>query len=138
MTRRPDWPEALAACLLRWQKRSFAWGQADCAHFALDVLASVTTANWLALEVPHYHSALSALRALHSLGAQSLSELGSHLIGKPRPASLAQRGDLVLVPAAPKSRVPAFGVCLGSECAALGPCGLVRVPLHDALMSWRV
>ena len=131
--RPPDWPEQLAAVVRRWRKRPFVWGQSDCVHFACDVLTAVSGRNWNGLELGNYNTRAAARSELQRLGFSDLTSAVTALLGAAQ--TTPQRGDLVAVST---SRGPALGVCLGSCLAALGPKGLVFLPLSRTVSCWRV
>jgi hypothetical protein len=131
MARVPDWPERLHHLLLDKHHQPIFWGQWDCAQLALAVLQAVRPEDWHALQLPTYHDANSAKAALQQLGVSSLPELCSHVLGPPIKASLAGRGDLVLVGRA-------LGVHLGDYIICCGKRGLVRVALPRATLCWRL
>ncbi len=131
MTRPPDWPERLAVVLADWHAQPFVWGRADCAHFALACLQAVSGRDWYVLELPRYHDARSAARALKKLNARSVAGVTAQLLGPAIPASALGRGDLALVDGA-------LGVCAGEKIWALCPTGLTALPRSSAQAGWRV
>lgn len=130
MTRHPDWQARLDAYVAAHMTTAFDWQAHNCTTFAA---GWVFEATGHAIEVPSTDTALVATRCIAKLGgllADARRQLGAEL-----PGAMAQCGDVVLLTVA---GTKAFGVCLGSVCAAQGHEGLVMVPITEAEAAWRV
>ncbi len=116
MTRRPDWPGRLAAVLSAAEARPFDAHRWNCGRFALAAVEAVTGMR-------------PAVQIRPSL------EVTADSAGFPRiPPAFARAGDVVL------ARDPTrLGVVVdGGRAAFVGPRGLVRSPLTDCTIAWRV
>jgi hypothetical protein len=128
-----NWPERLADVVRQWRKQPFVWGQSDCVHFACAVLTAVSGRDWTVLDLGSYRSRRAAMDELQRLGFSDLTDAVTALLG---PAQKnPQRGDLVSIAT---TQGPALGVCLGPCLAAMGPRGLVFLPLSRTVLCWRV
>ena len=116
MPRLPDWHDRLAALLAAAETRPFDAHRWNCGRFALASIEACTGAR-------------ACFRMLSSLEATADSA------GFPRiPPSFARAGDVVL--AGDPSRL---GVVVdGGRAAFVGPKGLVRVPLTNCIIAWRI
>lgn len=132
--RPPDWPARLAAFVEARRAMDFAWGRNDCAAFAAAWLYALHGVDvFLRLGV-HYGGARGARRLLTAGGG--LAAWCEHALGAPleRP-SLAQRGDLVLLPT---ERGAALAVVVGEQAVGPGRHGLHFEPLSVACAAWSV
>jgi hypothetical protein len=128
----PAWPTFLDEAVSAARARPFDWRQHNCATFAADCVQAVTGvalhrcfAQWMA-------STRSARRQADALDLHADSIVGAD---RRIPVALAQRGDLVIVRTA---RPPALAICMGVSAAAVGPAGLVFVPMGAATCAWRI
>lgn len=131
LVRHVDWPQRLAAFVERRRATPFAWGQQDCCTFAADAVVCMTGTDPMA-DLRHLNSAAAATRYL---SRHPLPELVSERLGRAGPATLAQRGDVVLIEQQGRQLL---GVCLGAQWAAPGEHGLVFGPMVVALEAWQV
>lgn len=128
------WEQRLADAIEDARGRPFAWGQHDCATWALDVRRALTGGPDVVTWRGRYRTAIGSHRAMRKLGWHSLEDGARALMGEPLQGILfAQRGDLVL-----SQGDRAGGVCIGSQAAFVGLDGLLFVPLTDCCMAWRV
>jgi hypothetical protein len=147
--RHPDWPTRLTNLVEARRRTPFAWGLNDCALFATDCVREMTGVDFGATYRGTYSDALGAMNCLPAGGVEALATLA---LGEPKRASLAGRGDVVLLvvtheglildPTAAlnpevKSR-PALGVCLGEIICATGPAGLSFAPRDRIVWAWTV
>ncbi len=135
ITRLPDWPERLHALLLSRRSTPFGWGTHDCAQFALAALQALRGPGGVPEEY-HYTGLRGAWRVLARLGG--IPGAAARHAGPEIPPGLAQRGDIVLVPAdAPAFGHQALAVCAGPFAVAPAAVGLARVPRAQWLRAWR-
>jgi hypothetical protein len=125
--------QQIADLLAAHQNTPFAWGTFDCCQWAL-LAAQALTGHSMA--VAPYTNARGAMRVLRGLGGYdgALLAYGAEPLSAP---SLAQRGDIVLVPRAGLFD-GALAVCAGAFAYAAGEYGLVPVPMDKWLKAWRL
>lgn len=138
MKPRPEnWPALLAAYLTEWETRPFAWGSADCVHFAAGWLERIGYERPLS-GYAGWSGPLSAYRAMRAMGgfehaiAAQMHAMG---IGTVRPA-FASRGDVALLPAGGRGRTQALGIVTGREVAIPSATGLLLFPNMNAFAVW--
>ena len=114
--RHPDWVARLAALLREAETRAFDPRHWNCALFALAAVEAVTGQR-------------PRVRVLPDLAASADSA------GFPRTAPLlAQMGDVALA-----STPDRLGVVLDAgRVAFVGPRGLLRAPITDCAIAWRI
>ena len=95
MYRKPDWEARLAAYLEPLRTRPFAWGRHDCCTFAAGAVAAMTDVDPMPEFRGHYSTAIGSARALRRFGAGTLAATLDAKF-EAVPASLAQRGDIVM------------------------------------------
>ena len=112
MFRKPDWEARLAAFLEPLRTRPFKWGEHDCCTFASGAVEAMTGVDPMPEFRGKYRSAATSSRALRTIGA---GDLARTLDSKFRsvPASLAQRGDIVM-------HDGLLSICLGAVIVAVG------------------
>lgn len=124
--------KALLALVSGRMNTPVAFGEHDCVLFANAAAQAQTGRDLLAeLEIdPDWTDQDAAARAIARAGG-----LGTALdkVLKPIPISMAQRGDLVIVPS---PTGPALGVMLGAVIVAPGVKGLLHLPRKEALLAW--
>lgn len=114
----------------RWSA-PFRWGVNDCATFAADCVIALTGTDPAPPDLRGHFTARQAYRALKRHG--DLRTVATAALGEPRPAMLAQIGDIVLTKAGTRDML---AVCNGRQALAPSAAGLVSVPLGD--WCWRV
>lgn len=128
--RAQDWPVSLAEAVEEARERPFAWGSHDCASWAFSVahrLRGEPPPLWVAT----YSTEIGAARKLKKAGL-TLEDMGAAILGPPLIYPMhAQRGDVVFAHGA-------YGVCIGTHVAQVGPSGLVLQPMRDIDRAWRV
>jgi hypothetical protein len=138
LTRRIDWQQRLTALVIERLALPFAWGSNDCVTFAAEAVYLMTDQDPMESWRGQWSNAHQALRVLQQLGglACAVNAAGLQEVG-PR---MAQRGDLVLLPAPGRRGAVryALGVCLGERVAGPGLLGLVMAPLGAGVKAWRV
>ncbi len=87
-----NWEDALSDYLISKRKESFSYGRFDCAHFASGAVESITGHNPME-DVPEYHSVLTSIKSLKSLGFSNLQEFIDDRFDE-IPIGFAQTGDL--------------------------------------------
>jgi hypothetical protein len=114
--RHPDWVARLAALLREAETRAFHPRYWNCASFAMAAVAAVTGQR-------------PCVRVLPDLAASADSA------GFPRMAPLlAQMGDIALA-----HHPDRLGVVLDAgRVAFVGPRGLLRAPITDCTIAWRI
>lgn len=128
------WEKLLSDSIEDARGKPFAWGQHDCATWALDVRRALTGGPDLVTWRGGYTTALGSRRIMRKLGWQDMHALAHDLLGKPRQVLLmAQRGDVVLA-----GDDPALGVCIGAQAAFVAPEGLTFLPITDCQLAWEV
>jgi len=136
MYRKPDWEARLAAYLEPLRLRTFAWGRHDCCTFAAGAVEAMTEVDPIPEFRGRYSSARGAARALKRLGRGTLAATLDAKF-EAVPASLAQRGDIVMSDGL-------LGICWGTVLFAVGREGdregLVRIDRRNWVepRAWRV
>lgn len=112
MYRKPDWEARLTAYLEPLRTREFAWGRHDCCTFTAGAVEAMTGVDPMPEFRGQYRSVAGSSRALRQIGG---GDLPRTLDTKFRqvPASLAQRGDIVM-------HDGLLGICLGPVIVAVG------------------
>lgn len=138
--RLPDWQTRLSALCAQRAAVPFAWGSADCALWAADVVHALTgvdhaAADWRGT----YTTGVQAVRRVTLAGG--LQGIASAALGAPVAPVWAAVGDVVLVhqPDAPDAQLrDLLAVCMGTVALAQGPDGLVPLPMNAATAAWKV
>ena len=115
MHRYPDWEARLAAYLEPLRARPFAWGRHDCSTFAAGAVEAMTGVDPMPEFRGRYSTARGSVRALRRFGAGTLTATMDAKF-EAVPASLAQRGDIVMSSGL-------LGICLGGFLVAVGSQG---------------
>lgn len=134
--RLPDWPARLVAYLEFQRGTRFAWGSADCVHFAAGAVEAITGRQVLPAR---WASAAEAARLLRAVGGLS-GAVASVLPALPGPLS-AMRGDVVLVQAPSvggRARRQWLAVADGARWWMPGPTGLACGDMALAVRAWGV
>lgn len=135
MNRVDNWQTLLDQYIQRHERDCFDWHSQNCALFAARWVYICTGKT---IVVPITHTAKEAVRAMRDFGG--LLKAANHYLGDPVAGGFARVGDIALV-AIPRLRgrkAQALGVCLGSQVAIPGYCGLGLMPLNQAEAAWRV
>lgn len=131
LTRRHDWPEALAGFIEARRRMPFHWGSNDCALFAADGVLEITGVD-LAAEWRGYKTERGALNRIRKAGGMRgfAAELPM------RHPGLARRGDIVLVELAGRDT---FGI-VGAPGIWCGPGaeGLLFRPVSEASIAFAI
>ena len=129
------WERLLASAIDTARAKPFVWSVHDCPTFAFETRMILTGGEDIAaLWRGRYTTALGGQRVMRRLGWASLEEMGSALLGEPRPGVLlAQRGDIVLADTS-----LGFGICNGASAIGMAPEGLVTVPLPSCRLAWPI
>ncbi len=123
----------IAGLLAEYQRAPFQWGTVDCCQFVRAALRVTTGRD---IPIRPYKTERGALRALAALGGYdgAMRAYGAEPLERPL---LAQRGDVVLVPA-PGLFEGALALCTGLAAHAAGPDGLSAIVQSKWLRAWRV
>lgn len=114
--RHPGWVARLAALLREAETRAFHPRQWNCAIFAIAAVEAVTGQR------PSVHVLPDLATSADSAGFPRVAPL------------LAQMGDIALAPDPNR-----LGVVLDAgRVAFVGPCGLLRAPITDCTIAWRI
>lgn len=127
-----NWPLILAEKVEEWRFRSFDWAASDCCQFAAEVVLALTGIDYRE-QFPRYESRQEAEEILTGLGG--VPALVTSVLGEAKHSAFAQRGDVV---ACDFGDGIAVGICLGVECCAPGPKGLVFRPTLTAVSAWSI
>lgn len=136
MYRKPDWEARLAAYLEPLRLRAFAWGQHDCCTFSAGAVEAMTGVDPMPEFRGRYSTAIGSARALSRFGRRTLDATLDAKF-ESVPASLAQRGDIVMSGGL-------LGICWGAVLFAVGREGeregLVRIDRRAWVepLAWRV
>jgi hypothetical protein len=112
MNRKPDWEARLAAYLEPMRARAFAWGKHDCCTFTAGAVEAMTGVDPMPEFRGKYRSAAGSTRALRRIGGGDLPRT-LDMKFQQIPASLAQRGDIIM-------HDGLLGICLGAAVVAVG------------------
>jgi hypothetical protein len=136
MYRKPDWEARLAAYLEPLRLRAFSWGRHDCCTFSAGAVEAMTGVDPMPEFRGHYSTAIGSARALSRFGRKTLAATLDAKF-EAVPASLAQRGDIVMSGGL-------LGICWGAVLFAVGREGeregLVRIDRRAWVepLAWRV
>lgn len=136
MYRKPDWETRLAAYLDPLRLRPFDWGRHDCCTFTAGAVQAMTDVDPMPEFRGQYSTAIGSARALVRLGRGTLAATLDEKF-EAVPASLAQRGDIVMSNGL-------LGICWGGVLFAVGREGeregLVRIDRRQwgEPRAWRV
>jgi hypothetical protein len=123
-----------------WEKRlteylqtvgPFEWGTNDCCLFAANGVLAMTGIDY-AQPYRGYKTAKGALGKLKGIGVEGVA---TKAWGEPIPVELAHRGDPVLLDS---GEGLALGLCIGHKIAAIGPKGVLYLPMAVAIKAWSV
>lgn len=128
-----NWPRRLGEYLEKMQNVPFEWGKNDCALFVGGAVEAVTGEPFNASYAGSYSDEQGAAEVI-AKGKGLFGIFTSHLGQAHTNPRLAGRGDVVLM------RLPQLtaGVvdASGTKIAAVGPQGMVRLPLSRASFIW--
>lgn len=132
--RLPDWEDRLAAIVEVRRDWPFEWGRHDCILWATACAAAMTGTDLAEPFRGQYSDREGAARVLREIGEGTLIRTVNHYFPR-KPASMAQRGDLVM-------HGTAIGVCIGAKGLFVGEEGaregLVTVPRAEWSRAWGV
>ena len=132
MHKLPDWETRLSAVVTQALPRPFEWGVNDCCLWAADCVQAQTGADPAADLRGTYSDARGALALVQRLGG--MRAIGD-MTGSPIPALMATHGDIGLVR---HEDHDLLALCNCTHWLAVGPYGLVVLPLTLAVHAWRV
>jgi len=132
--RLPDWQERLDAVVRAWLDRPYDLISANCCHFAGDVIAALTGADWWAeLGVSNTETVEDVARARLQFGGTE--GIAAAYLGERQPRLLLRVGDIAL---APGEHDDTLGVVMGASALFVTAQGLARVSLADCKGGWRL
>ena len=118
--------------------QAFSWATHNCCHFAAGWVRFAGAGNPMH-DLPPTPTLRAALRLLARLGGGLRAAWSRQLGSEPIAATLAQAGDVVLLPSNAAGTGYAVGVCTGRQAAAQASDGaIVFVPMTAALCAWRL
>lgn len=129
---------ALDRYLIESPIAAFDWASANCCHFASRWVLIVEGRDPMAaMSLPATPSQFAARRLIVALGG-SLEAAWTKCLGRPPiPPTLAQVGDVVLVPLPDEGA--AVGICVGRDVLCVAPSGdRVAIGMQRALCAWRI
>ncbi|MGD0586693.1 MAG: hypothetical protein ABSA86_13140 [Oryzomonas sp.] len=129
-----DWPQRLHKRIMAVHATPFEWGKHDCCLFASDTVLELTGTDHAADLRGTYSSALEAAKVLKERGG--VRGIAGAALGAEIPATLAQRGDIVLIQT--EDHGDTLAVCIGMQCVAPGLDKLLYLPMTAAVTAWRV
>lgn len=143
--RRPDWEARLADVFATGAAARFAWGRHDCCQFVVAACRAQLPRFCVSADLLAYDDEDGAAALLRRWdGVEGIAEWVAGLNGLPAVLpSLAQRGDVVLMPTAAdegRSDAPQLGVVdlSGRRVGVAAADGLAFHPVGRALRAWRV
>lgn len=135
--RRELWPTLLHDVIEAAAERPFSWGSHDCCTFASACVEAMTGKSpWLERVLP-YRSARGAGFSIKAAGFDDLAALVDAILGARKPALMARRGDVVLVPTEGGTALAVVDLT-GEYVVGPSPDGMLRQPLDAALHAWSV
>lgn len=137
MPYQPDYRSKLFAVIADYEGKPFEYGKRDCAIFGGAVIEALTGTNPAQDFIGKYKTAKSGLKVIKTAGYASQADwLAKH--GTEVPVSMAQFGDLAVIPGDENLSGFTIGVVGGSFLIAMREVGLVRLPLSVASTVYRV
>jgi hypothetical protein len=138
MARVNNWPKVLGEQIELARDTPFAWGTHDCCLWAANVAVALTGKDPAKDWRGKYTTALEAARFIEesSGGLLELVSAGCDSVGfVSQIPAYAQRGDIVL---ARQGMQELAGICIGAEWVGPSKEGLLKKPMGDAILAWRV
>lgn len=132
LTRLHDWQERLAAFIAERRELPFAWGPADCGHFAAGAIEAMTGVDVLAPALPKWSNRREAVRAMRTLG-NSMREVTTAVLGEPVAPAFAAIGDIGLA-----DGPSALLVCNGGTWLGVGRERVETVSAERVVCAWKV
>ncbi|MEX2480191.1 MAG: hypothetical protein WD928_04950 [Gammaproteobacteria bacterium] len=118
-----------------WRLRSFAWGSADCLHFASACAAAITGHDPATALKRRYSSETGARRVMVNEGWRDMGDVAASLLPE-IPLAHARSGDWAHVE--DEQGRDGIGVVCGHMIAARTEAGMGQVPLSHAKRAFRV
>lgn len=139
MRRFESWPILLSDFIEDRRNKPFQWGQNDCCLFVADWILLCTGVDFAKDARGTYSTEFGAKRTLTEMfGENNPAELSDDRLEK-IPSQMAKRGDIVALQI---DGVYSLGICVGAKAAFIEACpeacGLIFVPLKQAVMAWSV
>lgn len=134
MSRLPDWDKRLQKYLTKSKKKKFAWGQFDCALFAMDGVKEMTGIDYASTWRNEYSNETGAFRQLSKHGVNSVHEWLDRTLSRSN-VDFAKKGDVVCKH---QNRFGAFGICLGEKSAFVSDVGWTEKNTKSCDYFWRI
>ena len=119
MERKETWREDLQIVILKWHKRPFAWGTADCCVFCGECVEAMTGEDLVAPFLG-YTTRQGATDVLQRVGKGSLMETLREVLGEPVAPHTARTGDVMFKMFKEKKVGFAIGICVDGYGVFLG------------------
>jgi len=129
------WESRLAQVIEAARHRPYVLGQADCFRFACESVEALTGENRWPEFAGKYSTEREALHLLAQHGHSFEDAFDWFFNVQRSDVRLARRGDIVALANGGQKHL---GVCGGALVAALGPEGVVSVPILECLCAWRI
>jgi hypothetical protein len=131
----PDWHRRLINFLVSQQNAHFIWGQNDCCLFACACVLAITGTDPMAQWRGKYTTELGAKRYLKKYGGGTILNAFNAVFGPIKPRLNANNGDLILIDT---DQGDAVGIMQGCQVWAVGPAGLITLPISKAIGCWPI
>jgi hypothetical protein len=129
------WEGRLVQVIEAARHRPYVLGEHDCFRVACQAVEALTGEDKWPEFAGRYSTEREALHLLAQHGHSFEESFDWFFSVKHSDVRLARRGDIVALANGGQKHL---GVCEGALVAALGPDGLVRVPLLECLCCWRI
>ncbi len=131
-----DWPEKLHEVIAEAKKKTFEWGNHDCALFVFDCIQAMTEIDYATRFRRKYTNELSSRRALRKIeDVGGLVELFDKFLGERIELSHAKRGDVVILM---DGRREVLGIIVGKCVVFLSQKGIQLRVLSECKFAWGV
>lgn len=147
MGRLDDWQIRFRATIAQWIDKEFVWGQTDCFCFAAACIEAMTGQNPMNSVLANYKSKQGAFRAI-AAGVKSqdgkvykADGLDGYLrlfLGREKPVSMAQRGDIVLCDVNGNDCTGVMSEDGKRVWVMCSPAGMALVPIQAGVKAWAV
>lgn len=134
MKRKANWQPAFWEAINAACAEPFAWGERDCATFAIRCAQAIVEDDIAALvarEIGEWHSIEDGVR----LTREGMDPLVRRVLGEPVPWTRLRQGDVAL---ALNEGRELLCVHDGCQFVARGASGLIRIPFAQIQHGWRI
>ena len=135
-----NWPRKLDDVIRAASERPFSYGDHDCCQFVVASIEAITGKDASTERVNGYRTAQGAARTVGRFGGLTamIRALGNEHGFAEVPPSMAQRGDVMLIPGAACGFDGMVGIRTTGGIAVAAPTGLAVVPWRRASRAWRI